>query len=285
MHTPTQFEKSLETLHRAFPFGDYFPSSGSMLAQRVIGQAVLRNLPSGSILDFGSGPCDKSAALAMCGYQVSACDDLCDPWHRSGNNREKILEFASQVGIDFFPIEPGAPFPYRPGQFDLAMLCDIIEHFHDSPRALLCQVLEWIKPGGLLLITVPNAANLRKRAGLLLGRTNYPPYSDFFASPPPWRGHVREYVLGDLRALAGFMELEIVELRDIHKMLDKRLENPFLKAAYLATTGLLPLSGLRDTLLLIARKPPGWTPDGVLRTAHAGAHSANVSSVSPGVCQ
>jgi SAM-dependent methyltransferase len=245
------------SIRRLFPFKD-FPDTSR--GDQRIARTLMRYLPSGSsILDFGSGTCSRSAFMALCGYRVWACDDLGDHWHYQNGTRKKIFEFAAQMGIDFFHIEQGREFPYQAGQFDLVMMINILEHLHDSPYELLCQVLEWIKPGGLLLVLVPNAANLRKRAGMLAGLTNYPPFAGFFWYPAPWRGHVREYVLRDLKLLSRFMQLEVVELCDIHMWVDFRLKSVVTRNVYLAMTSLIPFRGVRDTLLLLARKPQGWS--------------------------
>ena len=53
--------------------------------------AILRYLQPGStILDFGCGPCDKTAVLQFLDFHCSACDDLQDDWHKIPGNREKI---------------------------------------------------------------------------------------------------------------------------------------------------------------------------------------------------
>ena len=62
-----------------------------------------------------------------------------------------------------------------------------------------------------MLIEVPNAVNLLKRIKVPLGKTNYPPYEEFFTDAH-WMGHVREYSIGDLTALArllGFRDWKI----------------------------------------------------------------------------
>jgi len=264
-----KLDRALDILQRSFPYEDYFPKSGTMLAQRVVCETVMRYLPAGSILDFGSGPCATSAALALSGYRVSACDDLSDAWHLKNDNRKRIIEFTRQAGIDFFFMKPESDLPYQPEQFDLVLINDVLEHLHDSPCQLLCQVVEWLKPGGLLLLTVPNAASFRKRVGLLLGLSNYPPYDQYFWYPSPWRGHVREYVLGDFRALSRFMHLDVVELRDIDKMVESRLRNSFAKYVYLTISRILPVPGLRDSLLLVARRGLSWTARQVLTSRPA----------------
>jgi len=48
--------------------------------------------------------------------------------------------------------------PTEAESYDLVMLNDVIEHLHDSPRELLNDLIILIKPGGYLLITVPNLA-------------------------------------------------------------------------------------------------------------------------------
>jgi hypothetical protein len=63
-----------------------------------------------------------------------------------------------------------------------------------------------LKPGGTLVIEVPNAANILKRAKLLFGVTNYPSYATFYEKDQ-WVGHVREYTVGDLEQLARRLRL------------------------------------------------------------------------------
>lgn len=59
--------------------------------------------------------------------------------------------------------------PYADGSFDRAMCLDVLEHltFEEQPRALmeLCRVL---RPGGQLLVSVPNLAHLQSRVHFLL---------------------------------------------------------------------------------------------------------------------
>ena len=61
-----------------------------------------------------------------------------------------------------------------------------------------------LKPGGRMVLEVPNAANLRKRLALLSGQTNYGPYNELYYSER-YLGHVREYTTGDLHQLAKYL--------------------------------------------------------------------------------
>ena len=241
--------RAVAAVDRRFPFQGYFAAAPRGHAE--IADVVRCLLPAGSrILDFAAGPLDKTAVLQELGFRCEAIDDLSDPWHLLDDNRGRILDFANNEGIAYHLA--GEPLPAGP--FDMVMAHDILEHLHDSPRAILVELLERVHDGGYLLVTVPNAANLRKRIALLRGKTNLPLYAHYFWESS-WRGHVREYVLDDLRDLAHFLGLEIVELRGTHH-LAHRLRQP-ARAIYRLVAS---VDGLRDTLLLLARKPDRWQP-------------------------
>ncbi len=138
----------------------------------------------------------------------------------------------------------------------MIMLHDILEHLHDSPRDLLNDLVELLKPGGLLFITLPNAANIRKRIQLLLGRTNLPPFEEYYWYPGPRRGHVREYVRDDLVQLLKYLDLETVELQGCDLRL-QRLSAP-LRYLFLVVTKIFP--GWKDSWSLVARRGRDWTP-------------------------
>lgn len=218
----------------------------------VVGATASELLPEGArVLDFGSGPCDKSAVLQEMGYQCAAYDDFKDPWHLVEGNKAKILEFARAAGIDLQVAGPGG-FPWPFASFDMVLVLSVIEHLHDSPRELLESLTALLEPGGFLVVTVPNAVNVRKRIDVLRGKTNLPPYSEYYRESP-WRGHVREYVKDDLRQLTGFLGMDEVELRSYHSMLHKLPKEAI--RPYRALTTLFP--GWRDSWLVVMQKPMG----------------------------
>ena len=131
-----------------------------------------------------------------------------------------------------------------------------MEHFHSSPRVLLNKLLAYLKPNGILAITVPNAGNLRKRIHLMLGKTNYTRFPYFYWYPGKWAGHIREYVRGDLMQLNDLLGLELLELSSYHLQLD--VLGPVGRQAFTLLSSMWP--GVRDSWMLIARKPEGWRP-------------------------
>lgn len=245
-------QKAWDRVAACFPFPGYLDPLRP--GTEDVARTVSRYLPAGShVLDFGAGPADKTAVLAVLGYECTAMDDLKDEWHVRGNARELILDFAADTGVQFLPLDGDGLPP--DAQFDMVMLHSVVQHLHESPRDLLVGLTERIRAGGYLFITVPNHVNLRKRVAVLRGRTSHAPYVLYYWYPGQWRGYVREYTKGDCTELAKALGLELVELRGVHHMLS-RLPS-WSRRAYVAISRLMPST--RDTWLIVARKPPGWT--------------------------
>lgn len=238
-----------------FPFEGYILPEAIKGAYSDIANIALRYLQPGSaILDFGCGPCDKTAILQFLGFHCSAYDDLKDDWHKLPGNREKILSFANKCGIDFKQTNAGM-LPFDKNSFDMIMLHDVLEHLHDSPRDLLNDLLDLAKPNGLLFVTVPNAVNIRKRIDVLFGKTNLPRFEGYYWYPGSWRGHIREYVRNDLVKLSDYLNLEVLELRSCDHMLQQLSGS--IRPAYLLITSIF--RGWKDSWLLVARKRQGWS--------------------------
>lgn len=248
-------ERAWKRLCREFPFEGYIPEERKS-SYYEMPKAVSRYVAPGChILDFGAGPCDKTAMLSLIGYQVTAYDDLGDDWHNFEDNRRKILDYAAKAGIQYvLPDKNGNFFPPS-HHYDVIVLNNVIEHLHDSPKKLLNTLLESLKTDGFIFIDVPNAANLRKRIDILRGKTNYPSFESFYWSSYPWRGHVREFVRGDLEKLGLFLGLEMLEISSHHYHLDS--VGPVKRAVFKAICRIFP--GFRESWLFVGKKPAGWT--------------------------
>ena len=107
-----------------------------------------------------------------------------------------------------------------------------------------------------MVITVPNAANLRKRIHLLFGKTNYNQFAYYYWYPGLWRGHIREYVRNDLVLLNQFLGLELLELTTYHLQLD--VLPAWARPLFVGFSYVVP--GIRDSWMLVSRKPEDWVP-------------------------
>ncbi len=241
--------EAVEVVKHKFPFENYItPDYAPYITVANVISKYLK--PGATLFDLGSGPCDKTAIAQTFGCRCTAVDDLHDDWHLRGDNIKKIEKFAEDTGIKF-----SRKFtPPKAETFDMIMLNDVMEHIHDSPREIMNALVNGLKTGGYIFISVPNLANIRKRIDLLRGHTNLPRYNLYYWYKGPWRGPQREYVRGDLISLCDNLSLEIVEIYTVHHMLQNLSSK--LHPIYKLATSIFP--DWRDTWVLIARKPQGW---------------------------
>ena len=90
------------------------------------------------------------------------------------------------------------------GEYDLVVCAEVIEHLPISPVHVLRLLAAALRPDGWLVLQTPNAVRLANRVRLLLGRNPFELLREDSANP----GHVREYTLEELLALAREAGLE-----------------------------------------------------------------------------
>lgn len=124
---------------------------------------------------------------------------------------------------------------WEPGRtFDRIVLGHVLEHVED-PVALLRRAAAWLRPGGQIQMSVPNARSLHRQAGVLMGRidTLYT-----FSEKDHAHGHRRIYDPDSLRADVLAAGLEIVAEGGwlLKPVADAQIEadwSPELLAAYM----------------------------------------------------
>jgi SAM-dependent methyltransferase len=132
--------------------------------------------------------------------------------HRTGN-RENILQRLRDHGVHVLETDLLADnLPLEDESFDLAIILAVIEHFPGSPKKILEEAKRILKPGGVLVIEVPNAAALRNRLKLLLGRSIHFAIEDWYYSDP-FHGHFRELTLAELKKHVEFLGMETMWTR------------------------------------------------------------------------
>jgi len=106
------------------------------------------------------------------------------------------------------------PFPFADGEIDVIVFGEVLEHMTNDPMHAMREIARVLKPGGLLVLTTPNAARIENVVALAEGRNVYDPYSGY----GPYGRHNREYTRYEIHRLlasCGF-EVEISYTANVH---------------------------------------------------------------------
>jgi SAM-dependent methyltransferase len=89
-------------------------------------------------------------------------------------------------------------FPFENDSFDIIVCFMVMEHIVD-PNLLISEIVRLSKPGGLILITIPNIVSLASRVRMLLGYLPIAVSSD--------KTHVRYYTKREFRKMFKYYSL------------------------------------------------------------------------------
>lgn len=123
---------------------------------------VARLIPeSGNrILDVGSGPSELSSLLKKRGNRIVGVDR-----HFSKEGHDGLEQ---RIEKD---LEKDFDLPFG-REFDTVLFLDVLEHLKE-PAMILGQARKYLKPGGKVIISIPNVAHWSVRFSLLLGSFQY----------------------------------------------------------------------------------------------------------------
>lgn len=218
----------------------------------------LAHLTNPKILDVGSFPY-FGAALYHLRWQaeVTAIDMPAEAYwagqaktHRQEKIRLSILKKQFEIGRRLLNIERDE-LPYT-DHFDAVFLTEVLEHLILEPHRVMARLHQALKPGGLLILSTPNAHYLMKLLAILKGENIGEPYH---LGIGVYGRHNREYLLQELE--------ELVTAHNYHIL--KSLRANFSKA-YLprlrrwkyqlvdAFTNLPGCARWREGLLVVAKK-------------------------------
>lgn len=162
----------------------------------VVAERALALLPQGgAVLDLG---CASGGLLALLRPRAGRLAGL----ELSATAARAAAEVADEVVQGALE---DAELPFAAGAFDLVVLADVLEHLAD-PAAALARAAGWCRPGGAVLVSVPNVAHWRARLTLARGRWPQADSGTFDS------GHLRWFTRDALRELlagAGLRDLQL----------------------------------------------------------------------------
>ena len=120
--------------------------------------------PGQRVLELGTGPGTVTRILHSKGCQVTGVE--IDP--ETLATCAPFCERTVQANLE----DPDWAAPLAGEKFDAVICADVLEHLR-NPRPLLQQLHSFLKPGGSVLMSLPNASHLTVVASLLGGRFPY----------------------------------------------------------------------------------------------------------------
>lgn len=201
------------------------------------------------ILDVGCYPYYVGAALEMLGHEVHG---ISSPHEPMSSSRVAVLNVENEH------------FPFDDGMFDLVLFNEIIEHLPQTPVHALRETWRVARPGGHLMVTTPNLIRSLNRGLLFTGHSVMYPIDLYFEEDGRgcniYRRHNREYTLPELRTVVERTGWNVMVARHVvthTPWRERMIPDPWwLHAAKVFNYALmLSIPSLRDTLMLVARKP------------------------------
>lgn len=128
---------------------------------RIMRRVAERN-PSGyKILDVGCGNGNIAIPLAVMGFDVTGID-------LSDASIKACVQAAQEVGVKASFLAGG--IEAATDQYDAIICSEVLEHQSD-PKVLLTELKKKLRPGGVLLLSVPNGQSLEERSRRFLNHT------------------------------------------------------------------------------------------------------------------
>ncbi len=157
-----------------------------------VNEGILREVrrlqpATGCLLDVGCGRGQLGEAIRQLGWEVWGVEQSGEACTTARRRLHRLIE-ADLNDLDRIEREVAGT------TFDALVFSDVLEHLYD-PRTVLENYLRFVKPGGRVFISVPNAVVWTNRLKLLFGRVDY---TDTGVMD---RTHIRWFTFASARAL------------------------------------------------------------------------------------
>lgn len=144
---PSSLDKSHTTTSAVRPA----PLAHQAIHDTVVG--ILKELPRGPLLDVPAGEGALAARLIDAGFEVSCCD--------------LYPEIFRLDGVDIHRGNLDADLPFSDRSFDYVTCLEGLEHI-ENPQQAMREFARMLKPGGHLIVSVPNILNIEERLKWLI---------------------------------------------------------------------------------------------------------------------
>ncbi len=151
----------------------------------------LREFPPGGILDVGCSDGRFGQLLERMGHTVTGVDIQASP-----GVEQRISHFVRAN------LEQGLSQHFEKESFDVVVLADVLEHVR-SPEMLLREARALVKPGGSILVSIPNIGHWYGRLKVGLGLFSYDRRGLFDS------GHLRFFTRVNFQRIVAVEQLEI----------------------------------------------------------------------------
>ena len=227
----------------------------------------------GSLLEIGAAPfCMTLMMKEVLEYDIQVVNfgSAGDVRLQSGRHSREFVIPCTGINVE------REPFPFEGGAFDVVMCAEVIEHLTFCPSYMLAEAHRVLKPGGVLIVTTPNAlrwiCNYHNARELFRGRSFYDPYSGY----GPYGRHNREFTPAELRLLVegcGFTigELEVCDIPERKETLKARLYRRVVPFVFGVSREVVESNG-PSQILLTARPDKErkvFLPEDLYKSTHA----------------
>jgi 2-polyprenyl-3-methyl-5-hydroxy-6-metoxy-1,4-benzoquinol methylase len=165
------------------------------------------------ILDLGANPYILTYALARSGYNMFASGAPTNNELRSLSGHVDFVrdnQPTVSVPVSWFNVESDR-FPYGDESFDVVICGELIEHLIIGPHNLLFECNRVLRPGGLLLLSTPNAVSFAQIESSIRGHNTHWPFSNHGV----YGRHNRLYTPNELTELLTGNGFDVVDTRGI----------------------------------------------------------------------
>lgn len=229
---------------------DYFWGSYDRWALAI--SELSRVSAKGRILDIGAWDGLFCTACKKVGFSTAAVD-----WGQPMTD-----SFWREKGIEWHNVHIEADaLPFPDNEFMGVYMGQVLEHFTYSPRKPFGEIRRVLKPGGVVVVDVPNVGEWHNFYRLIRGKNILYDYKKHYIDEDPivYKGmsyfcrHNHEFTWDDLRALAESCGFQVIKVAFIRSRRHgekgfRRIEVPFS-----ALRDVIPL--FRKSLMLTAKKP------------------------------